>query len=98
MLGEAFKIIRIFNDLTQDELARTLGISAGYLSLIEADKRTPTMDIISRFAEHFKIPVSSLMLFSEQLGPRETAADKGARMAFGRKLITMLSTIDRMAE
>lgn len=95
MIGETFKIVRVFNNMTQQELAAELGLSHSYLSQIESNKRTPTLDTIAAFAAHFGIPVSALMFFSEQLKPRETGGDKEARLAFGRKFIGFLSRVER---
>jgi transcriptional regulator with XRE-family HTH domain len=97
MIGEAFKIVRVFNDMTQQELAGKLGISHSYLSQIESSKRTPTLDTVSAFSAYFRIPVSALMFFSEQLTPKESGGDMESRMAFGRKLIGLLSRIERAA-
>ncbi len=96
MIGDAFKIVRVFNNMTQQELAKEIGISHSYLSQIEAGKRTPTIDTIRDFSRFFKVPVSSLMFFSEQLGG-EGDDDKEARLAFGQKILAMLSKIDRMS-
>ncbi len=98
MIGEAFKIIRVFNNMTQQELATKLGISDSYLSQIESGKRTPTLDTIRSFSDYFKIPVSSLMFFSEQLTPSEDQDDRQARLTFGRKILGMLARIDRLSQ
>jgi transcriptional regulator with XRE-family HTH domain len=97
MIGEAFKIVRVFNNMTQQELAKELGISHSYLSQIESNKRTPTLETIKGFSSFFKIPVSSVMFFAEQLDGGEGETDKQARLAFGQKILAMLSKIDRMA-
>lgn len=97
MIGEAIKIIRIFNGLTQQELAHDLGISDSYLSQIESGKRTPTLETVSAISSQFRIPVSSLMFFSEQLGSDKTPIDRERRLAFGRRLIEFLSKVERSA-
>lgn len=98
MIGEAIKIIRIFNGLTQQELAQYIGISDSYLSQIESGKRTPTLETVSAISSHFRIPVSSLMFFSEQLGSDKTPTDRKRRLAFGKRLIEFLSKIERGAD
>lgn len=97
MIGEAIKIIRVFNGLTQQELALKLDISHSYLSQIESGKRTPTLDTISSVSSEFRIPVSSLMFFSEQLGSDQTESDRERRQLFGKRLIEFLSKIERAA-
>jgi transcriptional regulator with XRE-family HTH domain len=98
MIGEAFKIIRIFNNLTQQELGRELGISDSYLSQIESGKRTPTLETIQNFSAHFRIPVSRLMFFSEQLGSGEGEEDRQARLAFGQRILGLLAKIDQVSQ
>jgi transcriptional regulator with XRE-family HTH domain len=98
MIGEAFKIVRVFNNMTQQELATKLGISHSYLSQIESGKRTPTLGTVRLFSTFFGIPVSNIMFFAEQLSEGEGETDKEARMAFGRKILGALSKIDRMSQ
>lgn len=38
MLSEALRLIRVFHDMKQTELAQRLGISKSYLSEIEKDR------------------------------------------------------------
>ena len=98
MIGEAIRIIRVFNGMTQQELAGSLGISESYLSQIESGKRNPTLDTIATISKEFKIPVSSLMFFSEQIGSEKSPKDREKRRAFGRRLIEFLGKIERNAE
>lgn len=67
MLSEALRLIRIFHDVKQNELAKRLGISKSYLSEIEKGKKSPSMEIIQQYAYEFHMPVSSILFFSEQL-------------------------------
>jgi transcriptional regulator with XRE-family HTH domain len=98
MIGEAIKIIRIFNRLTQQELAKSLDISDSYLSQIESGKRTPTLDTIKAVSSMFGIPVSSLMFFSEQLDDGSDVEGNRSRVAFGRRLLDALTRIEKAAD
>jgi transcriptional regulator with XRE-family HTH domain len=76
MLGEALRLIRVYHDLKQKEAAERLGVSTSYISEIERGTKTPTLDIINKYAKEFEVPVSSIMFFSEALargGPTDTA-------------------------
>jgi len=97
MIGEAIKIIRVFNGMTQKEMADELQMSDSYLSQIESGKRTPTLETISSVSKTLRIPVSSLMFFAEQLGSDRGAEDRERRLAFGRRLIEFLSKVERTA-
>lgn len=98
MLGEAVKIIRVFNGLNQQELADSLKISASYLSQIESGKRTPGMDTVHMISRQFHIPVSSLIFFAEQLESDGSDDDREKRLAFGRRILSGLAGIAKAAE
>lgn len=79
MLSEALRLIRVYHDLKQQELAEKLEISKSYLSEIENGKKTPTIDLIEKYASQFGIPASSILFFSENLeDPSKAAKVKGA--------------------
>lgn len=67
MLNEALRLMRVFHDMKQKELAEKLGISKSHLSEIESGKKVPTLALLNRYSEVFGIPVSSIMFFSENL-------------------------------
>ena len=67
MLNEALKQIRVFHQLKQVELANELGISKSYLSEIESNKKPVSMDLLGKYADHFSVPASSLLIFSENM-------------------------------
>ena len=67
MLSQALKEIRLFHKLKQNILADKLGISTSYLSEIESNKKKVTVDILEKYSNVFSIPVSSLMMFSENI-------------------------------
>jgi transcriptional regulator with XRE-family HTH domain len=67
MLNKALRLMRVFYDLSQKDLAERLGISKSYLSEIESGKKIPTLDLLNRYSEIFDIPSSSIMFFSESL-------------------------------
>lgn len=87
MLHRALKLLRTFHQLSQVELAKRLGISNSYLSEIESGNKSPSVDLLDQYAVIFKLPLSSIMLFSEQLEEatpgnklRVKAADKVLRL------------------
>ncbi|AOJ25859.1 MULTISPECIES: helix-turn-helix domain-containing protein [Burkholderia] len=69
MLHKALRHLRRYHRMTQEELASRLEISNNYLSEIESGKKAHaiTVDLLNRYASVFGVPVSSLMLFSEEL-------------------------------
>ena len=93
MLNEALRIIRAYHDITQTQLCSELGISNSYLSEIESGKKAPTLDFLSKYSQHFDIPVSSLMFFSENLN-KSKITDK-IRVSAARKIISILQWVEQ---
>lgn len=88
-LGNAIKLIRTARHLTQRTLAKQLNISANYLSLIESDKRDPSLSFINRLAAELKVPVAMLFLFQGEPIPGVQSEDLD-------KLREMLLRIDHI--
>jgi transcriptional regulator with XRE-family HTH domain len=91
MLSEALRLIRVFHDLTQKELAEKLGISKSYLSEIESGKKTPTLELLNRYSDFFDIPASSIMFFSESLN-KDVKTEK-LRTFVSSKILAILKFI-----
>lgn len=67
MIGEALRILRVFNGYKAKELAETLEISPSFISEIENGRKKPTLDLLNKYGEVFHVKVSTLILFSESL-------------------------------
>lgn len=96
MFGQALKLLRRYQGLNQSALATQLGVSRSYISELESGNRTPSFDLLNRYAEVFEVPVSSLMFFAEALeGDRvETTALDRAKGVIAKKIIAILTLLD----
>ena len=96
MLSEALRLIRVFHDLKQTELARRLGVSQSYLSDIERGRKTPSNELVARYAEEFDLPVSSIWFFDEKLaeGAPPKVIDR-ARGVIADKVLDFLRIVER---
>jgi transcriptional regulator with XRE-family HTH domain len=94
MLHKALRHLRRYHQMTQEQLAKRLEISNNYLSEIESGKkaRALTIDLLERYAQVFDVPVSSLMLFSEQLDS-DRRSEK-LRVAIAAKVLKVMDWID----
>ena len=59
-LGLALKYYRLKTGVKQKDLAKRVGASAAYLSLIESGKRVASIDLLEKIAEHLKVPIELL--------------------------------------
>lgn len=100
MLSEALRLIRVFHDMKQVELAELLRLSKSYVSEIESGKKVPTMEVIDKYANEFNIPASSILFFSEQLGSdsKHKLGTERARGVIANKVLNFLQIIEQKTE
>jgi transcriptional regulator with XRE-family HTH domain len=55
-IGQTLKDLRAAKQLTQEDLASQLGISASYLSLLESSKRRITRKILRGLSDYLRVP------------------------------------------
>ena len=93
-MGEALRLLRIFNGYKSAELAELLEISQSYVSELENNKKQPTMDVLERYAKVFGMKKSTLFLFAESLEIEKEKQDQKQRMAYaGMKLLKILEKV-----
>ena len=93
-MGEALRLLRIFNGYKSAELAKKLVLSQSYVSELENGKKQPTMEVLDKYAKVFEMKKSTLMLFAESLEGEEIKNDKKQRIArAGMKLLKILEKV-----
>jgi transcriptional regulator with XRE-family HTH domain len=96
MINEALRLIRVFNDLKQFELAARLDVSKSHISEIESGIKTPSLDLIERYATEFRMPVSSIMFFAEEL-PSAKRGEK-FRTKIAANVLSLLNFIEKKSD
>lgn len=76
MLQRALKMLRVYHHISQKTLAENIDISNSHLSELESGKKTPSLDVLKKYSQYFNIPVSSILLFSENLSPDKRVSNK----------------------
>lgn len=96
MLNRALRLVRVYHDLTQSEIARRLGLSKSYISEIEAGRKRVSLDLLEFYSKEFKIPVSSLLLFAEHAEDDNQSGDIRSYVAEKTlKMLDWVATITR---
>lgn len=91
MLHKALRLLRIFHDLSQKDLAAKLGVTKSYVSEIEAGKKIPALQLLERYAQVLNLPLSSILFFSENIG-KEGAAEN-TRQFVSDKILRLMAFI-----
>jgi transcriptional regulator with XRE-family HTH domain len=66
--------------------------SRSYLSEIESGGKEPTLQLVLRYAEVFKIPASSILFFSENFD--HPGAHQGARRLVAGKVLALMRFLE----
>lgn len=96
MLGEALRLIRVYHDLKQKQVAERLDISTSYLSEIEKGHKVPSLDLIQRYSQVFGLPVSSIMFFAERVEGGDSY--NRARSFIAGKMVGMMQFLEARSE
>jgi transcriptional regulator with XRE-family HTH domain len=67
-LGRSIKLCRTNRGMSQEELAKKVGLSISYISLIEQGKRDPPMSTVEEMADALGVPVSLLTFLAAEAG------------------------------
>jgi transcriptional regulator with XRE-family HTH domain len=92
MLGEALRLIRVYHDLKQKQVAERLDISTSYLSEIEKGHKTPSLELIQRYSDIFGLPVSSILFFAESV--KDGAVYDRARSFVAGKMVGLMQFLE----
>ena len=61
-VGKIIKLFRISLGIKQRDLASRIGVTPNYLSLVESNKREPSLTILKSISNQMNIPISLLFL------------------------------------
>lgn len=88
--GKAVSIIRAAKGLSQKELAGLIGKTPSYVSRIENNERTPSMDVINLICDRLEVPVSLFMLLGKKYENMDTM-DKHLLDEMGSRLLKIIT-------
>jgi transcriptional regulator with XRE-family HTH domain len=67
-IGQAIKLCRTRRGLSQAELARHAECSVSYLSMLENNKRDPTLSTMTQIAHALRVPVGIIFFLGAENG------------------------------
>lgn len=66
-LSEAVRLLRVYSDISQGDIAVNLQFQNNVISQIENGRREITLKTLEKYAEFFKIQVKDITFFAEQI-------------------------------
>ena len=70
MLGEELRTARLAANLTQEKLGDEAGISRNYVSLLELNRKSPTVDLLLGLCDTLGVSAADLIRRVENDAPR----------------------------
>ena len=87
-IGKAIKIIREAKGSSLRDLAVQANVSTPYLSLLENNKRNPSLDVLSRLATALDVPVDVMLIIA--------AGENSAIRSDNDLAVRLMSILDQM--
>jgi putative transcriptional regulator len=63
------KVYRAMHDLTQEDLARAIGVTRQTILAIEKGRYVPSLDLAFRIARHFRVNIEEIFVYGEEAPP-----------------------------
>jgi len=60
------KIFRAMHNLTQEDLARAIGVNRQTILAIEKEKYIPSLDLAFKISRYFEVNIEEVFLFDEK--------------------------------
>lgn len=80
--GKALKIIRSSRNISQKKLGESVNLDPSYISLIEKNKRTPTIETLESIVNFLDVPIHLFFLLaSNKDGVKKVSSNKRADVA-----------------
>lgn len=89
-VGQAIKLCRTRRGISQTDLALRAECSVSYLSMLENNKRDPTLSTLNSIAAALHVPVSIIFFIAAEAGDLH-GMDKSLQGELARTALEMLS-------
>ncbi len=92
MIGKTIKFLRVAKGIKQGELAERIKVSTNYISLVENDKREPSLSFIKELANVLDVPIGLLFLELD-MSKNEVSPQERDLLMRMRDLMVQIETI-----
>ncbi len=90
-IGKVIKLIRINSGIKQGELAKDLGITQSYLSLLEYSSREPSLALLRKTAKAMRVPAGVFLAMSADSEEKTHRKQVVARL---HELIELIDSVE----
>lgn len=66
------KVYRAMHDLTQEDLAKKIGVTRQTILAIEKGRYVPSLDLAFKIARHFNVNIEEVFTYTEEPGITRT--------------------------
>ena len=88
--GKAIRICRTAHGLTQSQLAERLSVGKSHLSLIESDKRAPSLKVLDEVSIVLGVPPHLLTLLASEPGDLRSPNNERETLELAKALLNLL--------
>jgi putative transcriptional regulator len=64
------KVFRAMHDLTQEDLAQTIGVTRQTILAIEKGKYVPSLDLAFRISRYFRVNIEEVFTYDDEIPPK----------------------------
>jgi transcriptional regulator with XRE-family HTH domain len=90
--GRAIKIVRTAHGLTLAQLADRVSVGSSHLSLIEAGKRKPSLDVLQEISVALDVPLHLLTLLGSDPSEFDSAENATRVTEIAKTLLRLLTS------
>lgn len=85
LIGDVLRCVRKCYGDTQAEFAKEIGVSQSYISKLEKNELSPSIEILDKYAEYFDVPTETFLAF-RNLDTQKSLLQK-IRVALFKKIV-----------
>ena len=89
--GHAIRVARASRGITQKKLGALAGVDGSFVSLIEAGKRNPGLDVLGKFCAAMRLPLYLLTILATEEGDLFNSTSAKEMQALGSRLLVALT-------